>query len=144
MKPAEVKRRLLAILGSDGFVCVLSTVDAEGRPQSRYMGALTLEKGKVVYMSTYSEARKVGQIRANPNVQILGSTEHFAEIVSVNGKAAIEESLPKKKAFWKAHPICATYFPGPDAPEFTLIRIALESGEYTKAEESYAPVQVSF
>jgi len=144
MKPAEAKRRLLKVLGSDGFVCVLSTVDAEGRPQSRYMGALTIEKGKIVYMSTYREARKVGQIRANPNVQILGSTEHFAEIVGVSGQAAIEESLAKKKAFWKAHPICATYFPGPDAPEFTLIKIALQSGEYTKTEESYAPVQVAF
>ena len=108
MKPAEAKRRLLKVLREEGFVFVLSTVDAEGRPHSRYMGALTIEKGKTAYMATYSEARKLDHIRANSNAQVLGATEHFAEIVAVDGKASIENSLARKKAFWKAHPGCET------------------------------------
>jgi general stress protein 26 len=144
MKPAEAKRRLLKVLREEGFVFVLSTVDADARPHSRYMGALTIEKGKTAYMATYSEARKLDHIRVNSNAQILGATEHYAEIVTVDGKASIEKSLAKKKAFWKAHPGCETYFTGPDAAEFTLIKVTLESGEYTKIDESYVPIEVTF
>ena len=144
MTKTEAKKRIIEVLRQKGLTMVLSTADAEGKPRSRFMGALNVGSGKTLYMATHAEARKVDQLRANGQCQVLASTPGWAEIVCVNGRAAMETSAAKKQAMWNAHSPLANYFSGPADPAFGLIRITLETGEYLSMQHAHQPVEVKF
>jgi len=141
---ADAKAKILNLMSQKDRVFVLSSVDEEGRPQSRLMGAVRLGSGNVVHMATFSQARKVKQIEKNPNVQAICWAPDYSGVATVSGLATMEESLEVKQEFWEAVPVCARFFPGPEAPEFGLLRIQLTTGEFLAMAEAHHPVNVTF
>lgn len=73
-------------------VGLLSTVDAEGTPRSRYMGAAVGDRGlKRVLAVSAKNARKLEQINGNPRVCWVFSAPHAEEVVTLLGTASVVE-----------------------------------------------------
>ncbi len=95
---------------------VLSTVDADGRPFSRWMTPATLRgQAGALYTVTAPSFRKVEHIREHDRVSWLIQSKALDEIVEVHGKATVidnptlksdvlEAIGPHMAAFWKINP----------------------------------------
>ena len=74
-------------------VGVLSTVDAQGRPFSRWMGAVATDRElSPIYSVTAKETRKVTHLRGNHAVCWLFSDAQTHETVTVYGQASLHET----------------------------------------------------
>lgn len=142
MTLAEIKKAVRALVTKDKAVYVLGTVDAKRRPQMRYMGALVFEKNFEILMVSHSQARKVKQIKANPNAQLLFSSPDYKKVATLSGTAAAEESVKKKKEVWRKIPACAAYHDSPEAPDFGLIRFKTREIEYIDLTVRHEPFRV--
>jgi pyridoxine/pyridoxamine 5'-phosphate oxidase len=71
---------------------VLATVDKEGAPQVRHLGAYGVD-GADVYLNTAADSEKVAQIKANPKVALLfhkeGQQIPNLKNITVYGEASI-------------------------------------------------------
>lgn len=69
---------------------LLTTIDAEGMPRSRYMTAgLVSNKVDQLYCLTVQDGRKVQQLRENPSVCWVFADEALGEIVTLYGQARV-------------------------------------------------------
>ena len=137
----EIKKAIWKIVG-DTKVFIYTTVDAQGNPHSRYMGALMI-KNSVIHMATASNARKVQQIKANPRSELVFGANEYKEVATLSGESEVAESLDLKKEFWQANPACKDYFSGYDAPEFGLIAFQPTAAEYLNLTLQHEPFAVS-
>jgi len=144
MNPADAKAAILALLRKTPQLFVLSTVDEDGAPQSRLMGAVMVKDGTLVYMASDSDARKVRQIQDNPKVQVLCWSADLNEVATVSGTATMETSPQVRRAFWDAVPSCAKHYSSPDDPALGIIRISLTRGEYLNRPAGYEIISVAF
>ena len=118
---------------------VLATVDQDGGPQVRWMGAFMLQDPLVCYMAAGGQSRKIEQLKANPRAQLMFQDESFGRVATLSGTAEIVEDIDTKRRAWDAMPVCAKYFPGPDAPEFGLIKFVCERVELLAMAEAHEP-----
>ena len=93
------------------------------------MGASMVKDG-AIYMATFSESRKMQQIKANPRSEMIFSSPGHKRVATLGGESWVEGSLELKKEFWDANPSCKDYFSAYDAAEFGLIEFRPSSGEY--------------
>jgi len=110
---------------------VMATVDAAGKPQVRWMGALALDPccEVVGYLAAGASSRKMDEIRANPATQLLFSTQGYDCTVRISGVCEIVSDSAVKKMVWDAIPQADKYFPSPDSPEFGVIKFTAKSFE---------------
>ena len=131
MDNAEIREQVLHVIDLGKQIYIFSTVDAENRPRSRYMGLIDIEDDySAFYMGCKANSNKVKEIKANPNAQLLFTTPDFLEIAAISGKASIEDSPHEKRQFWQKNPALAGYFKTMDDPEFAVIRVIPEFAEY--------------
>ena len=116
---------------------VFATVDQDGGPQIRWMGALMLEEPLICYMAAGGQSRKMGQLKANPRAQLMFQSEEFGRVATLSGAAETVEDMDTKRRAWDAMPVCAKYFPGPDAPEFGVIKFVCERVELLAMEAQH-------
>jgi pyridoxamine 5'-phosphate oxidase len=114
---------------------VLTTVDADGTPHSRWMVPTTLRGNRgALYAVTSPSFEKTRQIEAQARVSWLIQTKALDEIVQVSGKAVIidnpmlksdvlEALGPKLSTFWRV---------APDDSELVVIETAIEKIKYDK------------
>lgn len=77
---------------------VLATVDAEGRPQMRWMTPTVLHgREGVLYAVTSPRFAKVAQLGASPQVQWMVQTPSLDEVVTLTGRINIVDN-PSLKA----------------------------------------------
>ena len=141
MKQAEVKAKSEAVLKQKSQTFVFSTVDAKGRPRSRFMGGVVPVEGKPfdLYLVTGAESRKVQQLSKNPNAQILIARPDWSEIVTLSGKARVVASKTLKKIVWDGMPGAQKYFKGLDDPDFGVILFKGKELEYLSMQASMTP-----
>jgi len=101
---------------------VLSTVDGEGRPQSRWMGGLVLEEPFTIWMAAGAGSRKMDQVSAHPQAQLLFQTPDFSRVITVSGHCEILDSAAVKQQLWAQMPALARYFSGPEDPHLGVLR----------------------
>lgn len=142
MDRKEIKQAVKELVTEEGAVYVLATVDEKNGPQCRYMGALVFEGDFEILMVSHSEARKMKQLKRNPNAQLLFASEGYKKVATLSGTAAVEESLDRKKQVWDAIPACASYHKSYDAPDFGLIRFKTKSIEYIHLAVQHEPFKV--
>ena len=106
------------------------------------MGGLMVKDG-VVYVATFSESRKMAQIKVNPRSELIFASEGYKQVATLGGESRVEGSLELKKEFWDANPICKDYFSSYDGPEFGLIAFSPHSGEYLDLETEHTPSVVA-
>jgi len=144
MDDAEVKTRSKAVLEQNGVV-MLSTVDADGRPRSRPMGALVAVEGEsfAFHIMTGAQSRKVNELAANPQAQIVAWRPDWSETVFLSGTAALVDDDAVKDAVWEAVPGAHRYFGGRDDPNFAVLVFRTALLEYLDMQEDMVPFVVS-
>jgi general stress protein 26 len=141
MNQRQAKKRALEIINS-ADVFVFSTVDAQNRPQSRLMGAKLVERGTVVFMETYADSSKVKQIKKNPRAQLLFPTKNYSEVVTVSGKASLEDSVALRKKMWQENPASKDYFSSYNDPNLAIIKFQPDKMTYIGPETGTAIFEV--
>ena len=143
MEKEGLKKRVLDVIKSGKNAFIFSTVDENNCPQSRFMGAFMLEREFTIYLETSSSSRKMKQIKNNSGAQLVFFRPDYSEVAIVSGRAAIEESLEKKKEIWAHVPSCKDYYPAYDAPEFGVIRFETKKIEYLNPKMQLAPFKIT-
>ncbi len=142
MTDEEIKKAIWQTVEKGQKAFVYTTVDGQGYPRGRYMGALMIKDG-VIYMASFSEARKMAQIKDNPHSELIFATQDYKQVATLGGESLVEGSLELKKEFWEANPICKDFFGGYDTPDFGLIAFSPHSGECLPLELQHAPFAVA-
>lgn len=119
---------------------VLATVDSEGVPQARWMGAAHLEEPFLVYMAAGAASRKVGQMESHPKSQLMFQTEDYSRVATLTGTCEVVGDVETKRRVFKGIPGAAQYFSGPDDPNFAAIKFTCQRVEMLGMAEGMAPV----
>ena len=125
----DLKERILNILRKPQL-SGLATVTEDGQPWVRYVVAIA-DENLVLRCATFIDARKVNQIKQNPEVHLTCGVNSLTEMnpyVQVQGKATVTTDKEARHAFW--NPTLAPIFDGPDDPRYAVMEIASYRIEY--------------
>ena len=131
--PDDLKARIYDVLKQRRVAC-FATVTAENKPWVRYVVATADPETLSLTFATHLKSRKVGQIRANPEVHLctgVSNLETARHYVQVQGTAEVVTDAAAKQAYWKDS--LASYFSGPDDPDYSLVVITPYRIEYLSA-----------
>lgn len=98
-----------------------ATITEDGRPWVRYVVGKA-DKDLVFRFCSHLGARKIAQVRKNPNVHIslgakdLESANHWLQ---VEGKAEVSTDKADRDSFWFDD--LKNYFSGPDDPNYSIV-----------------------
>jgi len=132
MDESQVRVKVLTLFTQPHLVVVLSTVDEEGSPQSRLMGAMVPvpERDFSWYLETSRDSRKVKQLHRNPRCQILAFNHDYTEVATLSGTARLVDDDAVRKLVWDAVPGSAEYFSDWKDPQFAVMQFDVEGVEY--------------
>lgn len=125
-----------------GRAFVFATVDAEGFPQVRWMGGAYLEEPLTVYMAAGADSRKMIQIAAHPQAQLMFHNEDFSRVATLTGTARAVTDPSVKRRVFAGMPGAATYFAGPDDPKFGVVAFVCSRIEMLGLADGMAPAAV--
>ena len=111
---------------------ILTTVDADGRPQARWMSTFCVNAFPLFYTLTSPGSRKVAQIRAHPEVNWMFFNQDLSLIVSLAGKARVVTEGKLLRQVWKLvkDKTLAYFLKDLNAgPDFVAIETQIESIE---------------
>ena len=129
MEKTELKNKIFGLINKSQLASFGTMKD--GKPWIRYM-ILTGEPDLTLYTTTFSNSRKVEQIKKDPNVHIIigGDQEHFKNPhINIQGIVQILTDLDTKKRHWCEH--LKIFFSGPEDSNFSVIKISPQLIEYT-------------
>lgn len=112
---------------------ILTTVDAKGRPYSRWMTPVVLKSvGPAVFAFSIPGAKKIEHIRKNPEVQWLIQTKDLREIVTINGRAEIVDNPSVKSDLLEVLGPRLTMFykVNENSQEWVILETRIEEGTY--------------
>jgi general stress protein 26 len=121
---SAVPDHVRAIMQAVNNLHVLATVDAEGKPQMRWMGALVEDPNApwTFYLACGKDSRKMAQIAANPRAQLLFTKQESWEVATLSGKAEAVDTPEARQLLWEACPPMRQYYSGVDDPSMGIIR----------------------
>jgi general stress protein 26 len=122
-----------------GGSLVLATVDQDGVPQVRWMGAALLEEPLTVYLVAGAQSRKMGQIKAHPKSQLMFQSADYARVATLSGTCEVVGDRKTKQRVWEGIPGAANFFKGPDDPGFGAIKFVCKGVEMLGLKEGMAP-----
>jgi general stress protein 26 len=121
--------RKLRSLMEDINICMLTTVDADGRLHSRPMAVQKAEFDGDLWFLTGKSTGKTGEIRRDQHVNVSFADEDDQRYVSISGTATVLDDRDKIKQLWK--PLYKAWFPkGLDDPDLTALKVTVEKAEY--------------
>ncbi len=130
------KQKLLARLEYiiDGSNCgVLSTVDAKGRPHTRWMTPILLKDRKgVIFTVTPWDSEKISQIMHNPEGVWMVQTRELDQIITARGKINILDNPSIKAEVMESAGDKLTMFwtLNRDISEYVVLETVLEEVEF--------------
>jgi len=108
---------------------MLTSIRHDGMPHSRPMATQEVETDGDLWFFTGRSTHKIGEIEANPLVNLSYADPAHNRFVSVSGTAELVENRVKAKALW--NPLYKAWFPkGLEDPELILMKVAVEHVEY--------------
>jgi general stress protein 26 len=135
---------------NDAFLGMLATVDADGAPHARWMGAAAMGGGlREIYTLCGRNTRKVAQIQNNPNVCWVFSTEDHSGVVTLHGRAEVLSDPMVSQKIWDRLVDCArTWVMGglsDDAHlEFVTVKTVVERIEvHSPRHKIFAPRSIA-
>ena len=126
---SELKKKILAKIDRP-TLSALATITEDGKPWVRYVTPMA-DENLNIWMATFAQSRKVGQIAKNPEVHLtVGVTtmETAESYLQVQGRAEILSDEATKKAVWNDH--LKGIFSGPDDPNYSVCKITPYRIEY--------------
>lgn len=110
-------------------ICMLSTLDAAGKMNSRPMYTHQIQEDGVIWFFTGKDSKKVLEINSNPIVNLNYSDTKSDLYVTINGKATITDDQAKVNELWNE--MLKAWFPeGVNDPNIALIRVEADEAEY--------------
>ena len=125
----EVKQKIFSKIKVP-TLSVLSTITEQGKPWGRYVTPFA-DDNLTLWMATFAQSRKVGQIKKNPEVHIttgVTEIEGAESYMQIQGRAEILTDDETKKSVWFDH--LANIFSGPDDPNYCVCKITPYRIEY--------------
>ncbi len=126
-------------MATAGRPFVLATVDQAGVPQVRWMIGCVLGESLTVSMATSANSRKLAQIAAYPQAQLMFHNEDYSRVATVSGTCQIVEALEYKRRLWEAMPELAEHVSGPQDPDFGVIEFEGRRVEVLTPAEGFTP-----
>ena len=117
----------------------LATVDANNAPRVRPVGIYTVY-GDCLYWFTLSNTRKVGEIAANPQVEVVWSNLQEQSQVRINGQLAVKTDEAIIEQFKADNPIVAQLLPEAAQPLFRLYRLQPDKVYWAQGMVPYTEV----
>ncbi len=108
-----------------------ATITEDGKPWTRYVMAVGAED-LTIRFSSYTDARKVKQIKNNSEVHLTcgaESTKDMKPYLQIQGIATYETSEAERHAFW--NPALEGHFDGPDDPRYAVVVVKPYRIEYS-------------
>jgi general stress protein 26 len=108
---------------------ILSTVDKQGMPYSRWMATLSLHDWPLLYTITSPTSQKIQHIIDHPSVSWMFSNEERTVIINIRGRARIARDFEKMERVWKLleDKSKAYFLTNPiDGPSFAVIETEIE------------------
>lgn len=145
---ADIVAQVREIMAAAHNVHVLATVDAEGRPQMRWMGALVEdpETPWTFYLACGKDSRKMQQLAANPRAQLLFSqvSHDLSEwkVATVSGTGEAVDCEHCRKLLWEGVPLMRQYYSGVDDPIMGIIKFKACCAELLCMQDSHEPCRV--
>lgn len=99
----------------------LITIDGHGFPRARVLEDHNPYDGFEFWFATNSRTRKIGEIKANPNVTIYYQPPDLAGYICIMGTAKIRTDEQGRRFVWREE--WAKYYAGPMAPDFVPIQV---------------------
>jgi general stress protein 26 len=134
---SELKDQIYEILSKPQLVS-LATVTTDGKPWVRYVMAMT-QDDMTIRFATFNQARKVAQIKANPEVHLTCGVTNPSEVtpyLQIQGKAVLKTDETTRHGFWDD--MLKPIFDGPDDPKYGVIEVTPYQIEYC-TPGSYEP-----
>ena len=128
MEKSELKNKIVELISRPQLAAVATTKD--GKPWARYM-ILIGEPDLTLYTTTFSNARKVQQIKKDNNVHVVigGELENFKNPhINIQATAQVVTDIEIKKKHWNEH--LEQFFSGPEDPNFSVLKISPQTIEY--------------
>ena len=125
----------LADLIEDIRICMLTTVDTDGKPWSRPMATQEVEFGGDLWFFTRDDSEKVEHIERNRKVGVAFAHPGRQDYVTMAGTALIVKDRDKAEELW-AEPLKAWFPKGLDDPHLRLIKVEVERAEYWDSPSS--------
>jgi general stress protein 26 len=136
---SDIPARVREVMQAVGNMHVLATVDAEGRPQMRWMGALVEDPDQAwtFYLACGKESRKMKQIAGNPHAQLIFSKQDDWQVATLSGTAEAVDCVHCRKLLWDGVPAMGNYYSGPDDPNMGIIRFTTKCLELLAMSEGH-------
>jgi general stress protein 26 len=116
----EIRNKILCVIGKP-FLAGFATVTEEGKPWVRYVYAVGSDD-MTIRFSTFTCARKVAQIAANPEIHLTGGVldpQNWTHYLQIQGRAELSTDPAEKEGFWNDE--IAKIFKGPDDPNYAVV-----------------------
>ena len=125
----------LAELIADVRICMLTTVDRDGKPWSRPMATQEAEFDGDLWFFTRDDSEKVERIGENRNVGVAFAQPGSQEYVTMAGTALVVDDRQKAEELW-AEPLRAWFPDGLDDPHLRLLKVEVDRAEYWDSPSS--------
>jgi uncharacterized pyridoxamine 5'-phosphate oxidase family protein len=117
----------------------LATVSADSTPRVRPISIHTIYDGEL-YFFTFSNTRKVAEMEANPQVEVVWTRMQDLSQVRIRGKANVVEDEAVNKRFKEDDPKAASMLPPGTEHLFRLYKIKPEKVEAAEGLVPYKEV----
>jgi len=134
---SDVPDRVRQVMAAAQNVHVLATVDAEGKPHTRWMGAIVEhpEQPWTFLIACGKDSRKMAQIAANNQAQLLFTKQDTWEVATLSGTAEAVDCEHCRKLLWEACPPMRQYYTGVDDPSMGIIMFTTKCMELLAMQE---------
>jgi len=111
-------------------IAYLSSVDGAGFPNTKAMLAPREREGiAVLYFTTNTSSRRVGQFRANPKACVYFADARFFRGVMLKGTIEVLTDPASKERIWRAGD--TMYYPGGVTdPDYCVLKFTATGGRY--------------
>jgi general stress protein 26 len=131
----EEGMKKIAELAKGIRICMMSTIDENGKIHSRPMATQDELFHGTLFFLTRSTSEKVGDIHQRQDVTLDYADPGDSKYISLRGTASVSHDRAKIKEMWS--PMYKAWFPdGEDDPEIAVLRIEITEGEYWEANSS--------
>jgi len=141
MGDKDVKEKIIELV-REYPIGALATID-KNRPWVRYIG-FDIDDDCRLFAASYTESRKVDQIKVNHNVHVvfgLDPREEEKPFINYAGTARILMDSATRERFWQE--MYGDFFSGPDDPNYAIIEVSPQLieyyGTYLREPEIYRP-----
>ena len=121
MEKKELKMKIFEVMSGRQLASLATMKD--GKPWVRYV-TTTGTEDLTLYVNTFSQSRKVAQIKANPNVHVIvgGNADDMNRpYLNIEATADVLEDDETKRKLW--YDDLKDYFSGPDDPNRVVLKI---------------------